>query len=290
MQFVVSTHSSHVANEAHFETIRYFLAAPDTTSGMVRTVVKDLRNGLAGKTETDRTFLHQYMTLTRCDLFFADKALLIEGTTERLLLPRIIKMLDVKMTNARTLGSQYLSIIEVGGAYAHIFFDLLAFIEVRTLVITDIDSVKKNKNGKFESCQVSHGEGTSNACIKAWFTNNVLMQELHAADATTKTIAKRRIAFQLPENVGGPCGRSFEDAFMLSNPKLYEFEGPGHAERETQAWEAAKEVKKSEFALKYALIADDWLVPRYIAEGIKWLAEGDLPRPVIVLAATGVMA
>ena len=28
VQFIVSTHSSHVANEAHFETIRYFLAAP----------------------------------------------------------------------------------------------------------------------------------------------------------------------------------------------------------------------------------------------------------------------
>ena len=56
--------------------------------------MKDLRKGLEGKQDPDRTFLHQYMTLTRCDLFFADKAVLIEGTTERLLLPRVIQSLD----------------------------------------------------------------------------------------------------------------------------------------------------------------------------------------------------
>ena len=289
VQFVVSTHSSHVANEAHFETIRYFLAAPDAACGTMRTVVKDLRKGLTGKVEPDRTFLHQYMTLTRCDLFFADKAVLIEGTTERLLLPRVIKMLDEGKPEALKLGSQYLSVIEVGGAYAHIFFDLLAFLEVRTLVITDIDTVKANGKGKYVSCEVRHGERTSNACIKAWFKNDVAPAELLAADAAAKTIAKRRIAFQLPEEAGGPCGRSFEDAFMLANPMLFPFAGPGTAERETQAWDAAKEVKKSEFALEHALSTHAWQIPRYIVEGINWLTENNLPSQVIVFPTDGVV-
>ncbi len=34
------------------------------------------------------------MTLTRCDLLFADKAVLIEGTSERLLLPKMIQVLE----------------------------------------------------------------------------------------------------------------------------------------------------------------------------------------------------
>lgn len=287
VQFVVSTHSSHVANEAHFESIRYFLAAPDATDGMMKTVVKDLRKGLSGKGEPDRTFLHQYMTLTRCDLFFADKAVLIEGTTERLLLPRVIKMLDDGKSEALKLGSQYLSVIEVGGAYAHIFFDLLAFLDLRTLVITDIDTVKANGKGQYESCQVRHGERTSNACIKAWFKNDVTPAELLAADAGAKTVSKRRIAFQQPEDKGGPCGRSFEDAFMLANPALFPFAGPGDEERESQAWEDAKGVKKSEFALKYALSTDVWQIPRYIAEGLAWLADNNLPAVVVVPAATG---
>ena len=39
------------------------------------------------------------------------------------------------------LESAYLTILELGGAYAHIFATLLDFIKLPTLVITDLDSV-----------------------------------------------------------------------------------------------------------------------------------------------------
>lgn len=279
VQFVVSTHSSHVANEAHFETIRYFLASADE-NGTISTKVKDLRKGLADKPEPDRSFLHQYMTLTRCDLFFADKAVLIEGTTERLLLPRIIRMMDKDLAEGKRLGSQYLSVVEVGGAYAHIFFDLVNFLELRALVITDLDSVKPNGSGKLVACQVSQGHKTSNACLKSWYDNNdITPTELLAADEAARTKGQLRLAYQCPEAETGPCGRSFEDAFMLANPELFTLPGPGEQEREAQAWEEAKEVKKSTFALEHALSDGDWNIPRYIHGGLKWLAEGG-PPPV----------
>ncbi len=277
VQFVVSTHSSHVANEAHFETIRYFLVSADK-NGTISTKVKDLRKGLAGKPEPDRTFLHQYMTLTRCDLFFADKAVLIEGTTERLLLPRIIRMLDKDLAEGKKLGSQYLSVVEVGGAFAHIFFDLVKFLELRTLVITDLDSVKANGAGKLVACQVSQGHKTSNACLKSWYDNSdITPAELLAADDAARIKGRLRLAHQCPEVEAGPCGRSFEDAFMLANSELFSLPGPGEQEKETQAWEEAKEVKKSKFALEHALSDGDWNIPRYIRSGLIWLAEGDLP-------------
>ena len=292
VQFVVSTHSSHVANEAHFETIRYFLSVVDGASGTIKTVVKDLRKGLSGKGEPDRTFLHQYMTLTRCDLFFADKAVLIEGTTERLLLPRMIKIIDQWQPDGKKLGNQYVSVMEVGGAYAHIFFDLLEFLELRALVITDIDTVTRNAAGRYEACQVRHGQRTSNACIKKWFDKpEVEPAHLLAADDASKTVGKRRLAFQQPEADEGPCGRSFEDAFMLANATLYPFSGASVEEREAQAWSEAKDVKKSEFALRYALTVQDWNIPRYIRDGLVWLAEeGDVPplaalSPVVELVA-----
>jgi len=279
VQFVVSTHSSHVANEAHFETIRYFLASSDK-DGNISTKVKDLRKGLADKPEPDRTFLHQYMTLTRCDLFFADKAVLIEGTTERLLLPRIIRMLDKDLAEGKKLGSQYLSVVEVGGAYAHIFFDLVKFLELRTLVITDLDTVKANGAGKLVACQVSQGYKTSNACLKSWYDNNdITPTELLGADEAARTKGLLRLAYQCPEAETNPCGRSFEDAFMLANPEIFPLPGPGAQDRETQAWEEAKEVKKSKFALEHALSDGDWIIPRYIRSGLTWLAEGD-PPPV----------
>ncbi|MNJ74364.1 hypothetical protein D3C77_712870 [compost metagenome] len=40
------------------------------------------------------------------------------------------------------------------------------------------------------------------------------------------------------------------------------------------AYEHAADQKKSAFALKYAIDDTNWNVPRYIAEGLRWLAVG----------------
>lgn len=92
--------------------------------------------------------------------------------------------------------------IEIGGAYAHIFFDLLKFLEIRTLVITDIDAVKLNDSARYVKCQVRHGERTSNACLKAWFKADVTLEELLAATDESKIDVNRRVAFQLPPWIG----------------------------------------------------------------------------------------
>ena len=115
VQFVVTTHSSHIANEAEIDSMRYFLTKErQAGSALYKTEIKDLRTGLRGEEKENREFLHKYMTLTRCDLLFADKAILIEGATERLLLPEMIRKSDDVVTDTDTkFGSQYLSIMEV---------------------------------------------------------------------------------------------------------------------------------------------------------------------------------
>ena len=129
VQFVVTTHSSHLANKASFESMRYFLATPNATFPNTRsTRIKDLRGDLGGTPAPTRAFLHQYMTLTQCDLLFADKAILIEGTTERLMLPKMIEKVDADQPDHLKLSSQYISIVEIGGAYAHLFIGLLEFL------------------------------------------------------------------------------------------------------------------------------------------------------------------
>ncbi|WP_208450985.1 ATP-dependent nuclease [Burkholderia arboris] len=216
VQFVVTTHSPHMANEARFESMRYFTSAADR-DGLRQAVVKDLRHGMGNASAPDCEFLHQYLTLTRCDLFFADKAVLIEGTSERLLLPAMIRRTDAAAAGQPQLASQYLTVMEVGGAYAHRFFDLLTFLELRTLIITDIDAVRRNAMGKREAVPVADGEFTSNGCIKAWFGNDVTPTELLGMMADDKTIDSWRLAYQIPETDGGPCARSFEDAFILAD-------------------------------------------------------------------------
>jgi len=280
VQFVVTTHSSHVANRAPFDSLRYFFATSSDQRANVRaTQIKDLRTGPAGMAMPDREFLHKYMTLTRCDLLFADKAILIEGATERILLPEMIAKLDAAAAaNEPKLGSQYVSVVEVGGAYAHLFFPLLSFLELRTLVVTDLDAVDANQHRS--ACMVAQGTHTSNACIKAWFNDpNISPAVLLALDDAAKISGNRRIAYQVPEttDVAGPCGRSFEDAFALANRALpiFEFEGVAEAQLAAHAWQKAEAVdKKSDFALRFAIQEPNWNVPRYLRDGLRWLADG----------------
>ena len=273
VQFIVSTHSSHVANAAGFEAIRYFL--PTAADGVRQTEIKDLREGLRETREDHRRFLHQYLTLTRCDLFFADKAILIEGTSERLLLPVIIEKLEEAEPDAPKLSSQYVTTMEVGGAYAHIFFDLLDFLELRTLIITDLDSVTAAGGA---ACPVHEGTATSNACLNTWFgEGGRTPKALLAKDDAAKVKELRRIAFQRPEAAGGPCGRTFEDAFMLANPAMFDIEGATPEEQAQSAWDKLDKIKKSEFALKYAIDETDWTAPGYILDGLRWLAAGGVP-------------
>ena len=286
VQFVITTHSSHIANEASFDAMRYFLATPIYEgSPIFHTQSRDLQAGLSGEKDKVREFLHQYMTLTRCDLLFADAAILIEGTTERLILPKMIEKFDVERKSG--LGTQYLSIMEVGGAYAHLFYNLVDFLELRTLIITDLDSVDRNHNGA--KCKVSEGTHSSNTAINRWFDpgddNNLTLADIQTKSVAEKITRMRHLAYQVPHTDDDACGRSFEDAFMLANPVKFEIIGQTRAERESQAEsKAAAIVKKSAFALKYAITDTDWTIPRYIDEGLSWLAsiktgESDTEQP-----------
>jgi putative ATP-dependent endonuclease of OLD family len=260
VQFVVSTHSSHIANQAPFTSIRYFLAAPESRTPLVRsTRLKDLSITSGG---LDRHFLHQYLTLTRCDLFFADHAILVEGTTERLLLPAMIKVTP-------GLSNRYVTLLEVGGAYAHLFFPLLEFLELPALVITDIDSVGADT----KKVPVADGQRTSNATIRKWFGNrDISPQELLAASEEDKTHGTRRLAYQVPEDEDGPCGRTFEDAFILANRDQFEPEISKGSDVVVTAAEIAGKESKSAFALHFAIEHTEWKVPRYIRDGLQWLS------------------
>lgn len=292
VQFVVSTHSSHIANAASFEAVRYFLSAQSAEDGARRTKVKDFKKGMSAIPAQDRYFLHQYMTLTKCDLYFADKAVLVEGTTERILMPRICQIVDESFAPESKLARQYLTTVEVGGAYAHLFYPLLDFLELKTLIITDLDAVKlvetKKKKMRWVKCPLSEGTQTSNAAIKAWFKKGkeeeekeetISLEELRAKTDEDKQRGYRRIAYQIPEEGAAACARSYEDALILANPGKFEQDIDG--DPATEAWEIAQQLSKSETALRFAIEEVNWVVPRYILEGLIWLSQ---PPPLLAEA------
>lgn len=278
VQFVVTTHSSHIANAAPFDAVRYFLAKPSADGATRHTVIKDFRKGADKIKEPDRNFLHRYMTLTKCDLFFADKAILIEGPTERLLMPRIFQLIDAALDESKKLSQQYVSTVEVDGANAKIFSPLLDFLELRTLIITDLDAVKKViKDGKsrYVKCPYSEGERSLNTTLRDWFNikdgEALTLEVMKEKTPEDKVQGYRRVAYQIHEAGSEFCARTFEDAFILANPMLFALQDGDHWG--DLSFDIAAGMGKVETALKYGLSEDEWKVPAYINEGLLWLAD-----------------
>jgi len=214
------------------------------------------------------------MTISRCDLYFCDKAILVEGAAERLLIPDMINKCDqagLFNTKSPTLASQYCSIIEVGGAYAHRFFDFIDFLGIPTLILTDIDFV----TSKGKKCLKDKAKRTSNATIMKWchdklnipLSTTVKIEDVYKLISNDKlTNGFRHIEFQKEEN--GYHARSLEEAIMNVNRELY---GISHSDSNF-SFDSEKQ-KKTNFSLQL-LTDDDFLeyqTPSYIVDGLIWL-------------------
>jgi hypothetical protein len=154
-QFVITTHSPHILYERGFRPIRYFRRSPETGAKQSSLVFN--LSVFYDQNEPDRDFLQRYMKLTHCDLFFADAAILVEGNVERLVLPLMIEH------GAKKLGAAYLSILEVGGAFAYRFRKLIEFLGLPTLIVTDLDSVHPASPRKAGEVAAGDGAGAGAA-------------------------------------------------------------------------------------------------------------------------------
>ena len=132
-QVVVTTHSTHILYERGFQPIRYFRRSRAENAAFSE--VLNLSVFYESTEPNVRSFLERYLKLAHCDLFFADGAVLVEGNVERLLLPQMIANATPR------LQSSYLTVLEIGGAFGYRFKELIEFLGLTTLIITDLDSV-----------------------------------------------------------------------------------------------------------------------------------------------------
>lgn len=315
-QIVITTHSSHIVSEAEFQVIRYFRRVPSSLIGAtpngraIATEVLDLARFDDSLTEpANIEFLRKYLKLTHCDLFFADGALLIEGAAESLLMPQMIKMC------APELSSKYITKLEVGGAYSHKFAPLLKFLNLPTLVITDLDSVNPLDNNK--KCRAdTEGAVTSNASIKGLLISTGTDEEkrekkkisslLEKPDAEKDISSgewKCYVSYQtrvpIPFRGAGVSmiPRTFEECFIYENLEAamagqinIAFELPPAAADEALYEHIYDTVKtkdfpKVEFALNQMLSEGAWRAPAYIEIGLKWLRDILAPNAAVVANA-----
>lgn len=300
-QIGISTHSSHILDAVDFEKVRYFrrcehhdenapqaTTAPNTSQVVSLRDFRPLKKSAAGKEEDEKKtldFLKKYLRLTHCDLFFADGAVLVEGAAEKLLLPKMIEK------SAPGLTTKYLTILEVGGAYASRFASLLEFLGIPYLVVTDIDAVDPNENRTI--CRADTGGAvTSNASLKFFLNKDAIsdLRNLKPKDHILEDGACY-VAFQKPVSVAGfkpdetMHGRTFEEAFVYQNIALFRGkkidlgiplpEGNAHDDEYEAVFKRVKSssFKKTDFALDIASSETDWVTPSYISDGLLWLQE-----------------
>ena len=293
VQIVITTHSSHIIAESGFSGIRYFRVKAH--KDILKSEVKDMNMCFSRLEPSDRKFLEKYMQLRPCDMFFADKVIMIEGATERLLMPLMLK----KMSDNSQIDREYISIIEAGGAHAFKFKEMLEFIGVPTLIITDIDSGDPEKNRS--KCRTDlDGAITTNSTLNRLFTemfinenhsvknkkckDNLTVKYLQELAAEKKVFMNIRVAYQVPENEKYPAGRSFEEAFIKANLPIIiaeknNFESnikskikdiDNQEKLVEDSYEISNSIDKTDFAFDI-LMLEDWSIPKYIKEGLEWL-------------------
>ncbi len=294
-QLVITTHSSHIMEAVDFEKVRYFqrchLEGEKVTAGIRNaTVVRSLRafqpdvetiNGKLVSASESLAFLKRYLRLTHCDLFFADAAILVEGAVEKLLMPSMIERA------AGRLRSVYLTVLEVGGAYAHRFEGLLSFLHIPYLVITDLDSVEPV--GHPTACRADVvGARTSNASLKKLCGMNTVADLIALTAAEKQHVEKDRcIAFQADVLVVDGNAketmrpRTLEEAIAYENFGLLRSGALSIgidveallSDAYQQIYERVRSenFKKTDFAMDILACTEEWIVPSYIAEGLGWL-------------------
>ncbi|WP_217626375.1 ATP-dependent nuclease, partial [Salipiger bermudensis] len=302
LQAVVTTHSSHIVSKSEFEDIRYLAKAANQTNVEIKNFHTELSRkftALHGGEEGALLFkfLSQYLSIQSSELFFADKAIFIEGTTERILLPLLLSKHDSGPVGEAPLSSQNISVLEVG-ANAKAFAPFLEFLGIRGLVITDIDTtvkVQKDKKAIWQAAPVAKGTNTSNATLKFFFdapekpedsglplwVKKLKLHELKILPA----LRNLHVAYQSEED--GYHARSFEDAFIALNLKEIaarkeKLKGLKNKHKidavgDIDFYKLTNDVidKKSDFAssILFEALANgqSWHVPSYILEGLKWL-------------------
>jgi len=294
-QLIVTTHSSHILDTVDFEKVRYFQRCHlngEAPTALIRNASSvrslrtfqpeaDLIDGKAVSPADALAFLKRYLRLTHCDLFFADAAILVEGAAEKLLMPSMIEM------SANRLRSIYLTVLEVGGAYAHRFEGLLAFLRIPYLVITDLDSVVPSGHPKACRADVS-GARTSNASLKK-FSGKEKVSDLLAMTETEKAdkAKDRFVAFEMAvlveeKNVQfAMIPRTLEEAIAYENFALLRTEKLSVGIQISGALPdvyqdiydriRSDDFKNTDFAMSLLASNETWNVPTYIAEGLRWL-------------------
>ena len=168
LQGVITTHSTQIVRGVDMRNLRVIRAQTifnskvyDLSRFVEEVIDEDIpHERIESEILNFKTFF-EYVGFA--NLIFADKAILFEGDTERLYLKHLIK----NIPSLVRLRDQYIAYIQIGGAYAHKYTKIIEFLQLKSLIITDIDYLKE-----VNSVSMLNESTTTNAAINDFYTEH----------------------------------------------------------------------------------------------------------------------
>ena len=136
-QVMLTTHSHEVVRNSNITQLRVLRQTKEFTCELFD--LREFHNSIKSQPEIIE-FYNWFYTINFPDIIFADKVIMYEGDTERMLIKTVLRSEEFK-----DLGNQYISFVQVGGAYAHMYFPIVDFLRIKSVILTDLDYEKDAK-------------------------------------------------------------------------------------------------------------------------------------------------
>ena len=159
-QIFVTTHSSNISAVAGIDNM-FMLAYErnEESSDCRQQCLEEQFKDSDGKTDKKEAKLHltKFLDVTRSDMLFADKVILVEGIAEKLLMPLFMDVCGCSYED------EHISIVEIGGKHFEHFVELFNgnAVNKKVLCITDRDFKWINDEDRLKSLETYQKEEVS---------------------------------------------------------------------------------------------------------------------------------
>ena len=141
-QIIITTHSTHILNSKiqsgnTLNNISYLGQSGE--NNIIQNISDEVV--VSGKNIDEKTYeyIKKYLRLEASDIFFADAVILVEGLSEE-------TYLRYEIDKHPILKNHHIKVYRIDGAHTHQFVSPLDLLGIKTVIFTDLDLKRKNKN------------------------------------------------------------------------------------------------------------------------------------------------
>jgi len=284
IQGLITTHSSEMVRVTNMKNLR--VARPNGSFDSKVYDFSSFKKTISNDAVLDN-FYDWFYEIGFSDIVFADRVVFYEGDTERMLI-RKLSTLEAY----QALGQIYIAFVQVGGAYAYNYRNLIEFLNIKTLILTDLDYDKagfdENSIGNSTTTNV-----TLNNFYKIAYPDTVpTVQELYKWVEDGKNILFNDCAYVSFQGRSDSFARTLEEAMLAKHYAIKAYEKKTKEDwkklrssdglrytiprdlQECSLRDIVSHTSNGKTDFMYSVILNNYveaMLPEYIKEGLAWL-------------------